>query len=119
MAARHNLVVEQGATLPLYVKWQDPDGDAIDLTGFRIKLQVRQSASATTTLLNFDSGALLTGMHIGTLGATGIIDITIDPVVTSALAFKNAEWDLTATSSGGYVYRLLEGKASVLPAVTR
>lgn len=119
MAARHNIVIEQGATFPLYIVWKDPDGDPIDLTGYRIRMQVRQDPSATAKLVDFDSNAPGTGMTIGSLGASGVIDIKLAPSVTSALSFKNADWDITATSSGGIVYRLLEGKASVSLGVTR
>lgn len=119
MASKHNIVIEQGATFPLYIAWKDPSGNPIDLTGYRIRMQVRQDPESATTLLNFDSNALGSGMSIGALNATGVIDIKLDPTVTGALNFRSAEWDITATSAGGVVTRLLEGKASVSPGVTR
>lgn len=119
MADRHNIVFEQGATFQRTINWKDPQGNPIDLTGYRIRMQVRQLPSSSTTLLDYDTNSLASGMHAGSLDATGVIAITIDPSVTSALSFSNADYDLTATSPGGVVYRLLEGKASVSPGVTR
>lgn len=119
MAKRYNLVFEQSATLQHTVNWTDPDGNPIDLTGYRIRLQVRQSPSSTSKLLDFDSDNLGTGMSITSLDASGSFTITLTPTVTGALNFTTAEYDLTATSAGGVVYRLHEGKASVSPGVTR
>ena len=119
MAKRYNLVFEQNATFQHTVNWKDPSGNPIDMTGYRIRLQVRQSPSATTTLLDFDSNAPATGMSITPLGVSGSFTITFTPAVTAALTFTTAEYDLTATSPGGVVYRLHEGKASVSPGVTR
>lgn len=119
MASKHNIFIEQGSTFHLYLTWKDPNETPIDLTGFRIRMQVRQEPESAATLLDFDSDALTSGQHIAALDATGIINITLDPSVTSALSFKGAEWDLLAISSGGEATRILEGKASVSLAVTR
>lgn len=119
MSKRFNLIFEQSATFQHTVNWKDPDGDPIDLTGFRIRMQVRQSASASTTLLSFDSDNLASGQSITALDATGSFTITLTPAVTGALNFNAAEYDLTATSPGGIVYRLHEGKATVSAGVTR
>ena len=119
MAKRHNIVFEQSATFQHTVTWKEPDGDAIDLTGYRVRMQVRQSPTASTTLLDFDSDDLGAGMSISTLDETGSFTITFAPAVTEALSFTGAEYDLTATSPGGIVYRLHEGKASVSLGVTR
>ena len=119
MAAKHNFVIEQGATFPLYIKWQDPDGNPIDLTGYRIRMQIRQTPGSASTLLSFDSSSLTTGQTIGSLDSAGVIDLELSAALTAALSFTLAEWDLTATSAGGEVTRLVEGKASVSPGVTR
>lgn len=119
MAKRYNLIFEQSATFQHTVNWKDPDGNAINLTGYRIRLQVRQTPSTSAKLLDFDSNSLTTGQHITALGVSGSFTITLDPSATSTLNFTAAEYDLTATSAGGVVYRLHEGKASVSPGVTR
>lgn len=119
MAKRLNLLFEQDATFQHTVNWQDPAGDPINLTGYRIRMQVRQNPGDSATLLDFDSDTLDTGMHITALGVSGSFTITLDPEVTGELEFSGAEYDLTATSPGDVVYRLHEGKASVSLGVTR
>lgn len=119
MAKRYNLIFEQSATFQHTVNWKDPEGAAIDLTGYRIRLQVRQSPSASTTLVDFDSDALGEGMSITALDASGSFTIAITSDVTGTYSFTSAEYDLTATSPGGIVYRLHEGKATTSPGVTR
>lgn len=119
MSKRFNLIFEQSATFQHTVRWKTPEGAAVDLTGYRIRLQVRQTAASASTLLDFDSDAPASGMSITALDATGEFTITMTPTVTGSLTFVGAEYDLTATSPGDVVYRLHEGKASVSPGVTR
>ncbi len=119
MAKRYNITFEQSATFEHTVNWIDPNGASIDLTGYRIRMQVRQRSDSETTLLDFDSDALAEGMSITDLDDSGSFTITLSPDVTEALDFVGAVYDLTATSPGGIIYRLHEGKASVSPGVTR
>lgn len=118
-AAKHNVVFEQGATFQRTINWKAPDGTPVDLTGYRIRMQVRQSPKATATLFDFDSANLADGHSIGALDETGVISLTVDASATLSLSFVAAEYDLTATSPDGFVYRLLEGKALASPGVTR
>lgn len=119
MAKRYNLIFEQAATFQHTVNWEDPQGVPINLTGYRIRLQVRATPSASATLIDFDSDDLGEGMSITPLDASGSFTITIADETTAEYTFKNGDYDLTATSPGGIVYRLHEGKASVSPGVTR
>lgn len=119
MAKRYNLTIEQSATFQHTVNWKDPEGNPIDLTGFRVRLQGRASARASTTLLDFDSAAPASGQSITALDESGSFTITFTAAYTGALTFEMADYDLTATSPGGFVYRLHEGKLSVRPGVTR
>ena len=119
MAKRHNITFEQSATFQHTVNWRDPQGNPIDLTGFRARMQVRATPSATEILLDFDSENLGAGMTIEGLDETGTFTLTLSPAVTGALSFVGAVYDLTVTSPSGYVYRLHEGKATVSAGVTR
>lgn len=119
MAAKHNIVIEQGATFPLYVTYNDPSGAPVDLTGARVRFQVRQTVESASKLVDFDSSSPTTGQSIAALDTTGVISIKLAPSATSPLNFQLAEWDLVVTTAGGEATRLLEGKASVSPAVTR
>lgn len=119
MASKFNIVFEQWATFQHTVTWKDPSGAPIDLTGYRVRMQVRQSPTAAAKLLDFDSDDLDSGMEIGTLDDSGVVSITLSSAITGAMAFKAAEYDITVTSPGGVTTRLVEGKCSVSPGVTR
>jgi len=118
-AAQYDLIVEQGATLPLNITWKAPNGTPINLTGFRVRAQIRETAESDSILLSFDSAALTAGMTIGALNSSGVIDITIAPSVTSTLSFGVAAWDLIVISPGGVVDRLVQGTATLIKTVTR
>lgn len=118
-AASYDLAIEQGADFPLRITWEDAAGVPINLTGYRIRLQFRAQLTDTVKLLDFDSSALSAGMTIGTLNSTGIIAINLSSAITSAFTFTKAAYDLTATSAGGTVTRLIEGAARLDKAVTR
>lgn len=118
-AATHDLIIEQNATFSLEVTWKDPSGTPIDLTGYRIRMQIRQQPDASATLLSFDSDDLDSGMTIGTLDDEGMISITIADEITALLNFKLGYYDLTAESAGGSIYRVMEGRVSFRKAVTR
>lgn len=116
---RYNLTFEQSATFQHTLRWKDPSGAPIDLTGWRIRLQVRPTPESAIKYVDFDSNALTQGQHISTLGASGSFTIQFDPEFTAALVFRRGEYNLTATSPGGITYRLHEGRAMVSPGVIR
>jgi hypothetical protein len=118
-AAKYNLIIEQNATFSLEVTWKDPANTPIDLTGYRIRFQVRTQVEAANTLLSFDSGDLDSGMTIGDLDDSGVISIKISDEVTRDLDFVAGSYDLTAESAGGEVYRVMEGRVTLHKAVTR
>lgn len=118
-AATHNLVIEQGSTFNLNITWQDANDALVNLTGYVIRMQIRETVDADTTLVDFDSADLTAGQTIGTLDATGVIDVTLSDEVTAALDFVNGVYDLVAESSGGVVSRVVEGRVTFIKAVTR
>lgn len=117
-AARQNLYFEQGSTFRLTFTWLDSDGNAVDMTGYQIRMQLRDEIDADP-LLDIDSSALQGGVTLAVLGATGVVDLTISDELTSLMTFDVALYDLTAESAGGVVTRLIEGRATLSRAVTR
>lgn len=118
-AAKYDLVIEQGATLRRVIRYRDSTGADVDLTGARVRFQVRQNADSADTFLDFDSDNLQDGMTIGTLDDSGTIDFTVSGDLTALLDFTLARWDLLVITAGGETDRVLEGKASLDRAVTR
>lgn len=119
-AAKHDITIEPGTTFELHIVWTDSEGDPVDLTGYRVRCQVRESADSSSTLLSIDSATPVSGITVGSLDTDGGIDITVAPAVTGALNFDGiAVYDLMVTSPAGVVTRLIHGNVSLVETVTR
>ena len=118
-AAKYDTEIVQGATFHRVIRYRDPTGAAIDLTGARVLFQVRKSADDATSFLDFDSDSLQTGMTCGALDDTGTIDFTVSGDLTALLDFRSAVWDLFVVFDGGEDDCLFEGKLNLRRAVTR
>jgi hypothetical protein len=114
-AGNNNFVIDQGANWFITVIYKDSTGTPINLTGYTAALQIRDTYADTTTDLSLTSpsgGIVITG-------ATGTIAITASAAQTAAIAAGTYVYDLEITSSGGIVTRLIQGKISLSPQVTR
>ena len=114
-AGSYDLKIEKGATFQLTLTWKDEDGDPIDLTGFTARMQVRDRVDAEETLVELTTA----NGRIALGGAAGTIALLIEAAVTEGLPGKAGFYDLELVSAGGIVTRLLEGKAALVPEVTR
>jgi hypothetical protein len=109
-AARHDFVLEQGATWSTPIEYQDPDGAPINLTGYVARMQIRRRPSSADVLLSLTPAIN---------GAAGIITVTISATEASALPAGRAVYDLELVAPGGAVTRLIEGSVFVEAEVTR
>lgn len=117
--AKYDLVVDQGSTLRFQAFWKNPDGSAIDITGYKVLFQIRREPNSSVKLLGFDSSVPVVGQTIGTLGPAGLIDITISDEITAGLPAEVCTWDLLVEAPGGVRDKLLFGRAFIRPTVTR
>lgn len=116
-AGRVNITIEQGATFARTVQWLQADGvTPVSLTGYVARMQIRRGYTSATTLISLTSSPAA-GLVI--TAATGTVAITITDEQTATLPAGSAVFDLELESGGGVVYRLLEGKATITPEVTR
>jgi len=114
-AANNNFIIDQGADWYTTVVYKDSSGTAINLTGYTAALQIRDTYADSTTALSLTSpsgGIVITG-------ATGTIAIHATATQTAAIAAGNYVYDLEITSAGGIITRLIQGKISLSPQVTR
>jgi hypothetical protein len=114
-AGNNNFIIDQGADWYITVVYKDSAGTAINLTGYTAALQIRDTYADSTTDLSLTSpsgGIVITG-------ATGTISIHATAAQTRAIAAGNYVYDLEITSSTGIVTRLIQGKISISPEVTR
>ncbi len=117
MAVSYNTVIDQGATWYLTVTYQNPNGTAINITGYTAALQLRSlpsDATAVLTLTTANGGITITG-------ATGTVAITASATQTQAIDEGNYYYDLEISSptSPSVITRLVQGQIVVSPEVTR
>ncbi len=121
-ANQYNIVIEQGATYLLDITYKDSSGDAIDLTNYTARMEVRESYTASSPLITLASSEGGSGNASGiSLGdAAGTIAIVISDSDTDELTAPASNvYDLELVASNGVVTRLIEGKAAVSPGVTQ
>lgn len=124
-AGRFDIVLEQGATFDLPIRYSNPDGTSINLSGYTARLQVREAAHSEL-LVEFSSDLQANGFILlsGAAedredGANGNIRIFMTSANTSAVPALRGRYDLELSDSHGYTIRLLEGQFEVEPEITR
>ena len=111
-AARHDIVIEEGATFDITFTYLDKDGVAIDVTGYSAKMDIKESVGGTVIDDLTSVGSEIT---VGTTGGT--FQIVITAVNTAAYDFDWGVYDLEITTSGVTV-RLVEGRVEFRREVT-
>ena len=109
-AGKYNFTLEQGATFSREITVQD-SGSAMNLTGYTPRMQMRSTHDSSTIALTFTATILN--------AAQGKISLSATDTLTSAVEEGIYVYDLEIESSGGTVTRLMEGKVTVTPEVTR
>ena len=115
MATQYNFTGYQGDYIQLTLNVKDSNGAAINLSGYQVRGQVRASYGATGILLDLNP-------TISGNGASGIVSINIDSYVSEDLPVSEYVYDIERYPSGittGNSIKLLRGKFSILPEVTR
>jgi hypothetical protein len=124
-AGRYDIVLEQGATFDLPLRYKTPSGAAVNLTDFSARMQVRESP-ASALLVEFNSALTSNGFILmnGAAedredGANGNLRIFMTAANSAALPRFSGRYDLELSDSSGYTVRLLEGQFRVEPEITR
>jgi hypothetical protein len=111
VAATVNITCYKGDTLNLSYTLTDSDtGDAIDLSGADIEMQVRQATTSDTALLTLD---LTDGLSVG--GAGNNI-VAIEKVIT--LTAGKYRYDMQFTLADSTIVTYFKGKFIVIDDVT-
>lgn len=111
-AAKLNLLVEQGATFKKRLTWRDKNRRPVPLVGYTARMQIRPTVASTEVIYELTSA---NGRIV--LTSPGVIELNISDADTSTL--KAGVYDLELVSPTGQVIRLIEGKVTVSPEVTR
>jgi hypothetical protein len=107
-AAKHNIVIEQGATWKQTVIWNDSADVAHDITSYDAILHIREYASDVAEKVELTE---LSGITI--TGAAGQLDIVITATATGDLTFVSGVYQLDVDDGSGEVTRLMEGTVTV------
>lgn len=107
------LLCPQGATFRRTLTYKI-GRKVVDLTNFVARMQVRENYDSASTLVNLTSTQ---GITLG--GTAGTITIYISATDTKNIKAGIYVYDLEIQSLDGDVIRLLQGKFTVSPEVTR
>jgi hypothetical protein len=115
MAGSYNFAIDQGADWTAVLTWK-VNTVAVDLTNYTARMQLRPAHGALTTLLSLTT-AVGGGITLG--GNAGTVTLTLTAVITATLPPGDHVYDLELVSPAGVVTRLVEGRFSISPEVTR
>lgn len=114
MATKYNITGIQGDYIQLTLNITDSTGAAINLSGYEIRGQVRSSYATSGIILDLQPNI--------TSDISGIIAINIPSTGSAATPVNEYVYDIERYPSGnisGNSIKLLMGKFSILPEVTR
>jgi hypothetical protein len=114
MATRYNISGIQGDYIQLTLNIKDSTGAALNLSGYEVRGQVRASYAASGIILDLQPNI--------TSDISGTISISIPSTGSAATPVNEYVYDIERYPSGnisGNSIKLLMGKFSILPEVTR
>lgn len=115
MTTKYDFSLNQGTDFTLQFGMKDPNGKAIDLTGYSAAMQMRQKAS---NIIAIDTLTTANGRIIFE-PEDGVIKITFPHEVTENYPAGDLYYDLELVSGGNQITRLMQGKIKVIEEVTR
>lgn len=108
MSSVHDTVnyrVTQGDTFPLTLTYKDPNGTAINLTGYTFRLEVRENFGGEVLSAVCTLGDGITVPDV----TTGVINISISSAKTNKFNYPRSAFQLQATDQYGKKTTLLQG----------
>lgn len=110
MAAKANIVVDQGTTFTTYLALTETDGTVLDLTGYTARGQIRKwytSNSYTTFTISI------------TQPTEGYINLALTANTTANMEPGRYVYDIETVDGIGTITRVIEGIVTVTPEVTK
>lgn len=112
-ATKLNLPVEQGANFIKSFTLKDSKRRPINLTGYTARMQVRPSVASEQVIVELSTA----NGKIVITPLIGLVKLQLTAAETQVLS--SGVYDLELVDASGFVIRLLEGKFTVSPEVTR
>jgi hypothetical protein len=114
-AAKHDITIEQGSTFKLGFAWRGDGGSIVDLTGYKARMQIRETVASEAKLLD----ATTENGFLSIDAADGTVTLEISATVTAGYSWVRGRYDLELEAPDGTVTRLIEGNATLSKEVTR
>ncbi len=99
---RKDIQIDQGSTVEIIYELRDQDSLVLDMTGYDLRMQVRESYSSASTLLNC---TIANGLLAWVSQSTGKFRLFLSPVDTMSIRFSKdspdtleAVYDLEVTA---------------------
>jgi hypothetical protein len=108
MAAKVNIVIDQGTTFNTTYTIHDAIDEPIDFTGFTANSQIRKSYSSSNSYV-FDVS----------LSNAGLVTLSMNAATTSTIVAGRYVYDVEVQSVSGIRSRIVEGIVTVTPQVTK
>ena len=110
MAARADIIIDQGTTFSTVVTVTDTDGDVVDLTGYSANAQIRKHHTSSSVTKTFT---------IANGGTNGQLTLSLPFSNTAAITAGRYVYDVEVESGSGTRSRVVEGIVTVTPEVTK
>jgi hypothetical protein len=110
MAAKANIIIDQGTDFTSTITVEDEDG-VTDLTGYTANGHIRKHYTSST--------AVPFTCTFGTPRTNGKLTLSLDRITTGNMEAGRYVYDVELTSNANTVTRLVEGIVTVTPEVTR
>ena len=117
MATELNLEIDQGSTFTKNISWRDADNVAYNLSTWAARMMIRKHYADKDKSAPVVSLTSVDGITLGSSGDNIIITITDD--LTEDIPGGIYYYDLELISPSQEVTKLLRGKVTVVPEVTR
>lgn len=111
---KSNIKIIQGATFRKRFVW-NAGGAPVNLTDWKARMQIRPSHESKTVIAELTTE---NGMIVIT-PEDGVFQLDMPATITAALSFEEAVYDIELEALDGYVKRIVEGRATLLPEVTK
>jgi len=112
----YNFQIFQGEDLTFTTVYKDSAGDVIDLTGYTARMQARPTYEDVTDPAILD---LVSPTNIVITPAEGKLAFTITNAQSSAMPPAEYVYDAELVDGTGVVKKILFGKLTILPEVTK
>jgi hypothetical protein len=114
-AGVYDFTIDKGEKFTRTLTWRDENDNAINLTGWTARMQIRRTHYDDPPLVELTTA----NGRIALGGTAGTITLTIAADLTTAITVSSGVYDLELVNPSSEPTRLLKGTITFTPEVTR